>query len=485
MQSSIGSSKDHQENDYCTITEPTQVVVMMVPFPGHGHLNVFLQLSCIISRYQIPVHYLSSAIHIRQAKARVNGLNPSDVANIQFHDIPTPSFASPSPDPNSSNKFPSQLQPAFDATLQQREPVGDYMKDLSSKYKRVIVIHDVVMAYVVQDVALISNAESYALHCISAFSQATLVWDQMGVPFPIKFSKELPSFKNSATEEILHFMSFQTEPYKFRSGDIYNTCRVMEAPFLDLLAKEEVAGDRKSWVVGPILPQKALSSAQKFDTQHKCLKWLDKQERRSVIYVAFGSTTTLSDEEIKELALGLEQSKQKFIWVLRDGDKGNIFEGGDVRQAGLPEGFEERVEGVGIVARDWAPQPQILAHPSTGGYLSHCGWNSCIESIAMGVPMAAWPMHSEQPRNTLLITEILKIGIAVWEWADSEQPVKAATIGNVIRRLMASEEGDEIRRRAQELAAAVGQATAEGGVSRLELDSFIAHITRQDDMIPA
>ncbi|XP_073034023.1 zeatin O-xylosyltransferase-like [Primulina eburnea] len=485
MQSSISSTKDHQENDCSTTMASTQFAVMMVPFPGHGHLNVFLQLSCIISRYQIPVYYLSSAIHIRQAKARINGLDPSDVANIHFHDIPTPPFVSPPPNPNSSNKFPSQLQPAFDATLQQREPVGDYMKELSSKYKRVIVIHDVVMAYVVQDVALISNAESYALHCISAFSQATLVWEQMGVPFPIKFPKDLPSFKDRTTEEIMYFMSFQTEPIKFRSGDIYNTCRVMEAPFLDLLAKEDLVGDRKSWVVGPILPQKTLSSALKSDTQHKCLKWLDKQERSSVIYVAFGSTTTLSDEEIKELALGLEQSKQKFIWVLRDGDKGNIFDGGDIRQAGLPKGFEERVEGRGIVLRDWAPQPQILAHSSTGGYLTHCGWNSCIESIAMGVPMAAWPMHSEQPRNALLITEILKIGIVVWEWGDREQPVKAATIGNVIQRLMASEEGDEMRRRVQELAAAVEQATAEGGVSRLELDSFIAHITRQGDMIPS
>ncbi|KZV36348.1 zeatin O-glucosyltransferase-like [Dorcoceras hygrometricum] len=470
MESSTGSTKEYQEgNDESSIVEPAQVAVVMVPFPGHGHLNVFLQLSCMLSWYSIPVHYLSSAIHIRQAKARVNGLDPSDVANIRFHDIPTPPFASPPPDPNSSNKFPSQLQPAFDATLQQRGPIGDYMRDLSSKYKRLVVIHDLVMAYVVQDVALISNAESYALHCISAFSQATFVWEKLGLPFPIKFAKELPALKNSATEEIVCFVAFQSEAMQFRSGDIYNTCRVIEAPFLDLLAKEEVAGDRKSWVVGPILPQKTLSSTHKSDTQHKCLKWLDKQEPRSVIYVAFGSTTTLSDEEIKELALGLEQSKQKFIWVLRDGDKG----------------FEERVEGVGMVVRDWAPQPQILAHLSTGGYLSHCGWNSCIESIAMGVPIAAWPMHSEQPRNTLLITEILKIGIVVRDWDDREQPVKATTIANAIQRLMASEEGDETRRRAQELAAAVGQATSEGGVSRLDLDSFVAHITRQDDALPA
>ena len=104
--------------------------------------------------------------------------------------------------------------------------------------------------------------------------------------------------------------------------------------------------------------------------------------------------------------MGLEQSEQKFIWVSRDADKGDIFAGNVERAEALPEGYEERVKEVGLVVRDWAPQLEILAHQSTGWFMSPCGWNSCLESITVGVPIAAWPMHSDQPKNAVLVTDI-------------------------------------------------------------------------------
>ncbi|KAK4485455.1 hypothetical protein RD792_008096 [Penstemon davidsonii] len=449
------------------------VAVIMVPFPAQGHLNQLLQLSCLITSYDISVHYIGSAIHNRQAKLRAHGLNPHDIAKIDFHDFPTPSFASPPPNPNSRDKFPIQLLPSYEATLSLRQPVTTYLRAMSAKANRVIVIHDSMMSYVVQDVSLIPNAESYAFNSISAFCLASFSCENTSKYFP----KELPSFEGCTPDEIKDFVALQMEQLKCRGGDIYNTCRLIEAPYLDILAREEEVNstNRKSWVIGPILPTKFSSNGQL-----NCLEWLDKQEAKSVIYITFGTTTSLSDEQIEQLALGLEQSKQNFLWVLRDADKGNVFDG-EVRRAKLPEGFEDRVKGVGIVVRDWAPQLEILAHPSTGGFMSHCGWNSCIESITMGVPIAAWPMHSDQPRNTMLVTDILKIGLVVREWTQREELVKASTIENVVKRLMASEEGNEIRKRAEELGATIQQATEEGGVSRLELDSFIAHITRDND----
>ncbi|KAL8467537.1 hypothetical protein ACS0TY_030966 [Phlomoides rotata] len=465
---SMGSSGDDRNHN------DAQVAVITVPFPAQGHLNQLLQLSCLISSYRIPVHYVGSAIHNRQAKVRINGFNTQDVLNVHFHDIPTPPFESPPPDPNSTNKFPAQLQPAWDATLKLRKPVAAYIRDMANKFRRVVVVHDPMMAVVVQDVASILNAESYAFNCMSAFCQIFYIWESLGKPFPIQHPKELPAFKESLTDDTLYLIALQSEPLAYRAGDIYNTCRLIEAPYIEAIESEEYNGNRKSWAIGPILPSPTKISAE---NQHKCLEWLDKQEPKSVIYVSFGTTVSLSDEQIKELALGLEQSKVKFMWVLRDADKCDIFDG-QVRRAQLPEGFEERVEGVGMVVRDWAPQPQILAHSSTGGFMSHCGWNSCIESITMGVPIAAWPMHSDQPRNTSLITDILKVGLVVREWTPTMELVKASTIENVVRRLMASEEGDEIQKRAEELGTTVRQATEPGGASRLELDSFIAHITR-------
>ncbi|XWS43114.1 hypothetical protein CRYUN_Cryun16bG0074300 [Craigia yunnanensis] len=186
----------------------------------------------------------------------------------------------------------------------------------------------------------------------------------------------------------------------------------------------------------------------------------------------------MDDEQIKELAIGLRRSNQKFIWVLRDADKGDVFDG-EVRTLELPKGYEDSVKDMGLVVRDWAPQLEILAHPRTGGFVSHCGWNSCMESFTMGVPIGAWPMHSDQPRNAVLITKLLKVGIDVKDWAHRDELVTASIVEDAVKRLMASKEGDDIRKRAAALGGAIQQSVGEGEVSRKEWDSFITHITRQ------
>ncbi|KAL8467539.1 hypothetical protein ACS0TY_030968 [Phlomoides rotata] len=262
-----------------------------------------------------------------------------------------------------------------------------------------------MMAFVVQDVASIPNAESYAYNCISALSKIHFIWE--GEPFPVEHPKELPPSEGLVSDEIIYLDSLQSQALSYRAGDLYNACRLIKAPYLEVLERDE--------------------------------------EPKSVIYVSFGTTVSVTDEHVKELAHGLEQSKVKFLWVLRDADKGDVFDG-QVRRNELPEGFEERVEGVGMV------------------------------SITLGVPIAAWPMHSDQPVNTAFVTDVLKTGLV--EWKQRMDVVKASTIENVVRRLMASEEGDVIRKRAEEVGTVVRQATHPGGASRLELDSFIDHITR-------
>lgn len=111
--------------------------------------------------------------------------------------------------------------------------------------------------------------------------------------------------------------------------------------------------------------------------------------------------------------------------------------------------------------------------------MSHCGWNSCMESITMGVPIAAWPMHSDQPRNMVLVSEVLKIGLVVKEWEQRNEIVADTAVENAVRRLMATEEGGEMRERAVNLKHAIRKSKVEGeGVSRVEFESFIAHVTR-------
>ncbi|XP_059427801.1 zeatin O-glucosyltransferase-like [Corylus avellana] len=452
-----------------------EVVVVMVPFPAQGHLNQLLHLSRLILSYNIPVHFASSAIHNRQAMLRLHGWDPNSVSNIHFHDFLIPPFLSPPPNPNAPNKFPSHLQPLFDASLHLRHPMCALLRELSSKSRRVIVINDSMMAYVVQDVGSIPNAESYTFHSVSVFALFLYLWEAMGKsPLNNSIPKDLPSFESCFSNEFLDFIALNCGFQKLSSGSLYNTCRIIEGPYLDLM--EKIEGGKKHWAIGPFnpvrIPEKKCSNGR-----HKCLEWLHKQTPNSVIYVSFGTTTTMEEEQIKELAIGLEKSEQKFIWVLRDADKGDVFNG-EVRKAELPKGFEERVKSRGMVVRDWAPQLEILSHPSTGAFMSHCGWNSCMESITMGVPIAAWPMASDQPRNTVLIAQLLKVGIVVKKWSHMDQIVTSSSVDNALKMLMASKEGDVIRKRAAELGGAVRRSLDRGGVSCVELDSFIAHITR-------
>ncbi|XP_047959659.1 zeatin O-glucosyltransferase-like [Salvia hispanica] len=441
----------------------------MVPFPAQGHLNQMLQLSCLISSYGIPVHYAGSPVFNRQARLRVNALNPTDVQKINFQDLSFSSFASPAPVPDQSTKFPEHLQPAWDATLSMVGPLGDLMRNLALKHRRVVVIHDPLIASVVKDVANIPNAESYAFNCLSAYCQIKLLFEMKGIFCPIQRLRELPPISDTISEEMYSFIGLQGEGMSLRSGDIINTSRSIEGQFLDILESKEVAGDMKSWAIGPMIP-----TNPSLKPRHQILDWMDKQPSKSVVFVSFGTTTSLANDEVQVVAEGLERSEQKFIWVLREADKTNVFDG-EARRIELPAGFEERVKERGVVVREWAPQPEILAHPSTGGFMSHCGWNSCNESIKMGVPIAAWPMHSDQPFNAVLVTEVLRVGLPVRNWGEV---VTAEMVEDAVRRLIASEEGDEIRKKAEEMATVVRGATEKGGASRLEMDAFIAHITR-------
>ncbi|KAL1815189.1 hypothetical protein ACET3Z_017763 [Daucus carota] len=453
------------------------VVVVMVPFPAQGHLNQLLHLSRLISSYNIPVHYVASATHSRQARLRIQGWDPLSTHSqlIHFHEFPTPAFHSPDPNPHDPVKFPSHLQPSFDAALLLRQPVASVLSELSPTVKRLVVIYDSIIPSVIQDVASIPNGEAYSFQSVSTFCISSYYWGMVGKPLGMDDDvvNQIPSggITTMMTQEMMELLNSQSEYREYSSGALFNTCRAIEAPFLDVLEKVNA----KQWAIGPFNPVEVCKAKKRYSYSD----WLDNQAPDSVIYVSFGTTTSLTNEQIHAIAVGLENSGQKFIWVLRDADRGDIFVG-DTRVCQLPEGYEERIKlkGQGIILRDWAPQLEILAHASTGGFMSHCGWNSCMESMSMGVPMATWPMHSDQPHNALLVTKVLKMGVVVKDWAHWDEFVESLTIEKAVKELMASKQGEELRRRAVELSTAMKRSMAEGGDTHKEFGDFISHICR-------
>ena len=133
-----------------------------------------------------------------------------------------------------------------------------------------------------------------------------------------------------------------------------------------------------------------------------CILWLNKQAPRSVLYISFGSSATHSAPQLLELAMGLEASDCSFLWLVRPPKAPGISaaSGSPVPVTEfLPPGFEERMKERGMCYSGWAPQTRILKHPAVGGFLSHCGWNSTLETVCAGVPVLTWPVSAEQHLN--------------------------------------------------------------------------------------
>ncbi|CAN4097842.1 unnamed protein product [Withania somnifera] len=456
-----------------------EVTVAMVPWPEHGHLNLLFYLARIIASHNIPVHFICLAARNQDLKKRIqDGLQASvenlGDSNIHFNDLLVPSSATETKD-----VFLERLG----------ESICKTCHELSTNTKRLVIIHDCLMiSYIGDHLHLMSNFKCYAFHPTSAFTrystlrQTIHIVDENHDKMIQRLGEEFPTVESTFGANMAEYVGKELK-WKHNSGDIINSCIELEGKFIDSLAR--VKENTPLWAFGPfnMMPESltslSISSSGNKKTSHMCLEFLDKQDINSVIFVSFGTTTTLLQEQVKELALGLEQSNHKFIWVIREGDKRVDMENSEERHEKivLPEGFEERVQGRGMVVRSWAPQLEILGHPSTGGFLSHCGWNSSMESISMGVPMAAMPMTVDQPYHTLLVTNVWKIGVSVWSWARRKETVPAVAIEKAVKTLMGSPEGKEMRQRVVELRDKIKNSVSHGGLAQKEMESFISYIT--------
>ncbi|KAJ0252299.1 UDP-glycosyltransferase 72C1 [Hirschfeldia incana] len=236
-------------------------------------------------------------------------------------------------------------------------------------------------------------------------------------------------------------------------GVFVNTCHSLESVTIRSFLDPENLGPVMRGV--PVHPVGPLVRPAEPDLKHEVLDWLDLQPKQSVVYVSFGSGGALTAEQTMELAYGLELTGHRFVWVVRppaeDDPSASMFDKATNQTQPLdflPEGFLDRTRDIGLVVRTWAPQEEILAHESTGGFVSHCGWNSVLESIVNGVPMIAWPLYSEQKMNAWLVSEELKIAARV---DVGNGIVKKEEIVEVVKRVMDDEEGREMRENVKEL----------------------------------
>lgn len=320
-----------------------------------------------------------------------------------------------------------------------------------------------------------SNAWFVALTIYVPFLDKAVEGEFVHQKEPLK----IPGCKPIRPEEVVDPMLERTNQQYFEylrigsetlmsDGILINTWEDLQSTTLTALRDEKFLGGIVKVPVYPVGPITRAVSGLKSDL----FDWLDKQPSESVIYVSFGSGGLLSYEQMTEVAWGLELSQQRFVWVVRPptieaADAAFFTAGkeGDDPLSYLPDGFLRRTQSLGLMVPFWAPQVDVLNHPSIGGFLSHCGWGSTLESITNGVPMIAWPLYAEQKMNATLLTE--EIGVAIRSKVlPSKKVVRREEIEKMARMIIEDNDGKNgIRGRVKELKHSAEKALSKGGSS--------------------
>ncbi|KAG0456924.1 hypothetical protein HPP92_022081 [Vanilla planifolia] len=310
---------------------------------------------------------------------------------------------------------------------------------------------------------------SHNLHAHKTHERAGSPTDTLilpGLPHRVEIQRSrLPIFFDRASE--IHSVYVEMRDGEVAAdGFVVNSFEELEQGYAALLA---MAAGKKVWSVGPVSlcnresADVASRGGRSFSVDvDRCVKWLDSRERGSVVYVSFGSMGRLDAEQTRELGLGLMASGWPFVWVIREG------------APPPPPEVEKTMEESGLVIRGWAPQTIFLAHSAVGGFLTHCGWNSVMEGVVAGVPMATWPLGADQFLNEKLVVEVLRLGVEVRGEEPPGVDGKEEEVKRVVEELMVrGPEGDQRRKRAKDFADKARTAMEDRGASQRSLVEII------------
>ncbi|KAF7845432.1 7-deoxyloganetic acid glucosyltransferase [Senna tora] len=453
---------------------PTPHVVVL-PFPAHGHINPMLTLSKLFSHFGLETTFaISHRFHTRLNKlTHLNKLTrlPS------FH-FATITDGAPSDLP----KAPFQAFPLF-ITPTARAAVATELRDLLAGLSppATCVVADGLMSTIALDVTAefgipVIAFRTYSATCTWATVFLKKMVEEGVIPVQIQEDMEkeitsIPGLENllrgqdlpvicrlDPDHPVLNFYITETSAMCKASSIIFNTFHNLESPIISKFSTIFP----KVYSLGPLhsLFKPHITTSNNNDTT--CITWLNSHHPNTVLYVSFGTVVCLSRDQVMEFWHGLVNSGKPFLWVLRD----------DSIQSG--DGVVDSVLRHGVPAErgllvDWAPQEEVLAHPAVGGFLSHSGWNSTLESISEGVPLICWPLIADQTVNSRCVSEMWRVGI------DMKGSCDRVIVENMVRDLMENKREDILRSTA-EMANMANESVKKGGSSYRDLEKLIEDI---------
>ncbi|KAG8371363.1 hypothetical protein BUALT_Bualt13G0079900 [Buddleja alternifolia] len=454
--------------------------ILLVTFPAQGHINPSLQLAKrLVKLVDVKVTFLTSQSAIRRI-TKTCSKNNSLIDFVSFHD-------------GYDMGWPNDDFQGFMFALRKHgsKAVADVIaaaRDEGRPFTR--LIYTLLVPWAAQ--------VAYNLQL-----PITLLWIQPATLFGIYFyyfnnyfdgrvgsnqvielpglpkldGSDFPSYFLASSPNLYDFaISTFTENFEILDRDEARRPIVLVNTFQDLEAEPlRVIDKYKLMAIGPLIPSAFLDGKDPSDTSFggdlieksvdDYVEWLDSQEKLSVIYVAFGSYAEISKPQMEEIAKGLIKSQRPFLWVIR----------GEEMVFSCREELEKQGKIVG-----WCSQVEVLSHPSLGCFLTHCGWNSSLESVASGVPMVSFPQWTDQITNAKLIQDYWRSGVRVVKPKDGGV-VEADEITRCLEILMdGGERGQQMRKEAKKWAALAKEAMKEDGSSNVNLNIFLHQLVGEE-----
>ncbi|XP_019177369.1 PREDICTED: UDP-glycosyltransferase 91A1-like [Ipomoea nil] len=432
-------------------SENSALHIVMLPWLAFGHIIPFLELAKLLAERGNKISFVSTPRNIQ----RLPKLHPHLVPNIDLIGLPLPQVENLPEDADSTLDLPYDkvryLKIAFDEL---QDSMAAFLQTLSPDW----VIHDFASFRLVPIMEKLNipnvHFSIFSASCLNIIiGPPSAIIDGVDYRVEAKHLMSKPKWVPFETtimpryfeiERMFHDLFIDggnvSDVYraavtvKGASAVFVRSCYKLEPEWLQLA--EEVVG--KPTIPVGLLPTTAYDDEEDDDKKAAWLEikeWLDKQEKGSVVYVAFGSETKPNQEEVVEIALGLELSQLPFFWVYRK-QRGSA----DAEVTKLPEGFEERTRGRGVICTSWAPQLKILSHDSVGGFLTHSGWSSVVEAVKFEKKLILLPFLADQGIIARLLVE-KEMGYAIAR-DENDGSFSRDSVAESLRVVMVEEHGN-------------------------------------------
>ncbi|XP_051130189.1 UDP-glycosyltransferase 86A1-like [Andrographis paniculata] len=461
--------------------------VLMIAIPYQGHLNPFLHLAIKLASKGFAIHFVHTlhAHHVIKSSSenRFDGDDVFSGARESGLDIRYSTISDGFPIEYDRSEdvvsywdhmlkvFPS-LVDEFVANLINTVPPSPWIivADTISSWQGLIAEkYNMVNVSFWTEPAVVFALDYYVdlltknghFPSSSSSGDRDCVIDYIPGVAPIHKKDLMSNLQESDSTSILNKILLKTfEEVKKADIVLHNTVEELESYTLSTLNELW-----PTYAIGPInfSPETTkLDISKSLLPETDCTEWLNSKPPGSVLYVSFGSLVQIEQKVIQEVARGLRASKLNFLWALRR----DIFEH-EINV--FPAGFEDDVKDRGLIIT-WCDQIAVMSNPAVGGFLTHCGWNSILESMWFGVPMICYPVLYDQPTNRKLVVDDWKIGI---DLCQDKAKVEGEEVAWKIKTLMNSETSDGVRNEMKKLTSVIRSAWGADGSSTTNFNRFL------------